>query len=98
MAHYAAAKAGILGLTKAMALEMAPMGMTVNAIAPGIVDPPILKNSGVPDATLAEIARQTPIGRLGQPDDIAEACAYLVSEEASFVTGQVLCPNGGVSM
>jgi 2-hydroxycyclohexanecarboxyl-CoA dehydrogenase len=96
LAHYSAAKAGVLGLTKAMALEFAAMGITVNAIAPGVVDTPILKN--VPGEHLEELVHRIPIGRLGRPEDIAAACAYLVSDEASYVTGQVLCPNGGFYM
>lgn len=96
LAHYSAAKAGILGLTKAMALEFASTGVTVNAIAPGVVDTPILKN--VPGEHLEELTHRIPIGRLGRPEDIAAACAYLVSDAASYVTGQVLCPNGGFYM
>ena len=96
LAHYSAAKAGVLGLTKAMALEFAAMGITVNAIAPGVVDTPILKN--VPGEHLEELVHRIPIGRLGRPEDIAAACAYLVSDGASYVTGQVLCPNGGFYM
>lgn len=96
MCHYAAAKAGIIGLTKAMAYEGASMGVTVNAIAPGIVDTPILKD--LPKESLAMLAQHTPLGRLGQPEDIAAACAYLVSEGGAFVTGQVLSPNGGILM
>jgi len=96
LAHYSAAKAGLLGLTKAMALEFASMGVTVNAIAPGVVDTPILAN--VPGEHLEELVHRIPVGRLGRPEDIAAACAYLVSDEASYVTGQVLCPNGGFYM
>lgn len=96
LAHYSAAKAGVLGLTKAMALELAATGITVNAIAPGVVDTPILKN--VPSEHLEELCHRIPIGRLGRPEDIAAACAYLVSDGAGYVTGQVLCPNGGFYM
>ncbi|SMB26531.1 3-oxoacyl-[acyl-carrier-protein] reductase FabG (fragment) [Sterolibacterium denitrificans] len=96
LAHYSAAKAGVLGLTKAIALEVAQTGVTANAIAPGVVKTPILKN--VPDDHLEELTHRIPVGRLGLPEDIAGACAYLVSEEAGYVTGQVLCPNGGFYM
>ena len=94
--HYAAAKAGIVGFTKSLALELGSAGITVNAIAPGLIDTPILKGSSVRDDTIAAIVRQTPVGRIGVPADIAACCAYMVSEEASFLTGQVLSPNGGM--
>ncbi len=94
--HYSAAKAGIAGFTKALALELGSAGITVNAIAPGLIDTPILKSLSVGDEVIAAIVSQTPVGRIGAPDDIAACCAYLVSEEASFMTGQVLSPNGGL--
>jgi NAD(P)-dependent dehydrogenase (short-subunit alcohol dehydrogenase family) len=93
--HYSAAKAGIAGFTRALALELGSSGVTVNSIAPGMIDTPILKAAGLGDDTIAAITRHTPVGRLGVPDDIAACCAYLVSEEASFLTGQILSPNGG---
>ncbi|MGH7820338.1 MAG: SDR family NAD(P)-dependent oxidoreductase [Candidatus Binatia bacterium] len=93
--HYSAAKAGILGFTKALAFELGSSGITVNAIAPGLIDTPILRGASVQDETIAAIVRQTPVGRIGKPEDIAACCAYIVSEEASFLTGQVLSPNGG---
>lgn len=96
LAHYAAAKAGVIGLTKAMALEMASIGITVNAVSPGIVDTPI--NQNVPGDRMEELIQRIPMKRSGHPEDIAGACAYLVSEEAGYVTGQVLCPNGGFYM
>ena len=93
--HYSAAKAGITGFTKALAFELGSTGITVNAIAPGLIDTPILKASSVRDDTIAAIVRQTPVARIGIPEDIAACCGYIVSEEASFLTGQVLSPNGG---
>ena len=93
--HYSAAKAGIVGFTKALAFELGSAGVTVNAIAPGLIDTPILKHSSVRDETIAAIVRQTPVARIGIPDDIAACCAYIVSEDASFLTGQVISPNGG---
>jgi NAD(P)-dependent dehydrogenase (short-subunit alcohol dehydrogenase family) len=93
--HYSAAKAGIIGFTKGLAFELGSAGITVNAIAPGLIDTPILKNSSLRDETIAAIVHQTPVARIGVPDDIAACCAYIVSEEASFLTGQVLSPNGG---
>jgi NAD(P)-dependent dehydrogenase (short-subunit alcohol dehydrogenase family) len=95
LTHYAAAKAGVIGFAKALAIELGPHGVTVNAIAPGMIDTPMLARSGVPQAILDAARTQVPVRRLGTPDDIAAACAYLVSEEASFTTGQVLSPNGG---
>jgi 2-hydroxycyclohexanecarboxyl-CoA dehydrogenase len=95
LAHYAAAKAGMIGFTKAVAIEVGGRGVTVNAIAPGMIDTPMLKNSGVPESVYALQRQQSPVQRLGKPEDIAAACAYLVSEESSFFTGQVMSPNGG---
>jgi len=95
LVHYSAAKAGLIGFTKALAAEVGPRGITVNAIAPGLIDTPLLQRSGWPDSLTRVIIAQNPIKRIGTPEDIAAACAYLVSEEASYVTGQVLSPNGG---
>src|SRR5262249_37008239 len=95
MAHYAAAKAGVIGFTKAVAIDTGERGVTVNAIAPGMIQTPMLKNSGVPEEVYATVRQQTPMRRLGKPDGIPAACADLVSEEASYVTGQELSPNGG---
>jgi len=100
LVHYSAAKAGIVGFSKALAQELGPMGITVNAIAPGLIDTPILRKSQLPEEQIrgwVETAvGRTPVRRVGAPDDIAAACAYLVSEEASFFTGQVVSPNGGI--
>src|SRR5262249_44870510 len=95
LSHYAAAKAGIIGFTKAIALEVGAMGITVNAIAPGLIDTPLLKASKMPEEMIQYAIGQTAVGRIGVPDDSASAAAWLVSEEASFVTGQVVSPNGG---
>ena len=95
LAHYAAAKAGVIGFTKALALEVGAQGVTANAVAPGLVDTPMLRGSGIPPDMLEQSRRQIPVGRLGTPEDIAAACAFLASDEAGFVTGQVLSPNGG---
>jgi NAD(P)-dependent dehydrogenase (short-subunit alcohol dehydrogenase family) len=94
--HYSAAKAGIAGFSKALALELGSSGVTVNAIAPGLIETPILKGSALRDETIAAMVRHTPVGRIGAPEDIAACCAYVVAEEASFLTGQVLSPNGGI--
>ena len=91
--HYSAAKAGVIGLTRALAKEVAPSGVTVNCIAPGVIRTPML--DGFTEAELDELADRTPLGRLGTPEDIAAAAVFLTSPEASFITGQVLGVNGG---
>ena len=89
---YCAAKAGIMGFTRALAHETAARGIRVNALAPGFID----TDMTAPLATARPyLESQTPLGRFGQPDDIAWAAVYLASDEARFVTGQVLSPNGG---
>jgi 3-oxoacyl-[acyl-carrier protein] reductase len=96
-AHYAAAKAGIIGFTRTLALEMAPYNIRVNAIAPGLIYNEFLRRI-YPNEFFDNAAKNTPLGRMGQPSDIANAICYLVSDEASFVTGQVLSINGGTFM
>lgn len=91
--HYSAAKAGVIGFTKALAKEVAPLGITVNAIAPGAIDTPFL--DAVARDLLEMYIKATPVGRLGKPEEIAALCLYLASEEASFITGQVININGG---
>ena len=98
MTHYVASKAGVMGFTKALALELGPSGITVNTIPPGFIDTPMLRRSeerGRFGATVDEIAARTPVRRAGRPEDIAAACAFLVSEEAGYITGQVIGVNGG---
>lgn len=99
MAHYVSAKAGVIGLTKALALELAPHGITVNVIPPGMIDTPMLRRAeaGGDVGKLDKIAaRVIPVGRTGTPEDIAATCAFLCSDEAGFVTGQVIGVNGGM--
>jgi 2-hydroxycyclohexanecarboxyl-CoA dehydrogenase len=100
LVHYSAAKAGIIGFTKGLAQELGPSGITVNAIAPGLIDTPILRKTSMPEdqinAFIEPVLGRTPVRRIGKPEDIAAACAYLTSEEASFFTGQVMSPNGGI--
>ena len=99
MAHYIASKAGVIGLTKALALELAPHGITVNAIPPGMIDTPMLRRTEA-NGDLYNIeklaSRMIPVGRAGTPEDIAAVCGFLCSEEASYVTGQVVGVNGGM--
>jgi NAD(P)-dependent dehydrogenase (short-subunit alcohol dehydrogenase family) len=98
MTHYVASKAGMIGFTKALALEFGPKGITVNTVPPGFIDTPMVRRSeaqGRLGEGVEHHASLTPVRRAGQPDDIAAACAYLVSDEASYVTGQVIGVNGG---
>lgn len=92
-ANYAAAKAGVIGFTKSLALEGARKGITANVVAPGYIDTPML--SALKPETLAMIADQIPIGRLGRPEDVARCVSFLVSQDASFITGETLNVNGG---
>jgi 2-hydroxycyclohexanecarboxyl-CoA dehydrogenase len=97
MAHYVAAKSAVNGLTKTLALEYGPRGITVNAVPPGFIDTPMLR-SAEEHGFLGDVAEQikrTPVRRIGRPEDIAAACAFLVSEEAGYITGQILGVNGG---
>ena len=95
-ANYAAAKAGLIGMTKALAHEVASRRITVNAVAPGFIVTPM--TAELPDAQRTELAEQIPLGRLGQPADVAAAVVYLASDEAGWVTGATLHVNGGMAM
>jgi 3-oxoacyl-[acyl-carrier protein] reductase len=92
--HYSASKAGVIGMTRAMALALAPHGIRVNAIAPGLTDT-AQPRYGHSEAELADLASATPLGRIGQPDDIARVAVFLASDDARWVTGQTLHVNGG---
>lgn len=92
--HYATAKAALLGFTRSIARFCAPLGIRANAICPGVIDTPMV--AGVAPELIAGLKAITPLGRLGEPDDIANAAVYLASDESSFVTGQALSPNGGL--
>jgi 3-oxoacyl-[acyl-carrier protein] reductase len=94
-AHYSAAKGGIMGYTHAVAREVISQGINVNAIAPGYIDTPMLSGAGLRDELLKQLLTQIPIGRLGKPREIASLVAYLASEDANFMVGQVISPNGG---
>jgi NAD(P)-dependent dehydrogenase (short-subunit alcohol dehydrogenase family) len=97
MSHYVAAKSAVNGLTKSLALEYGPSGITVNAVPPGFIDTPMLRNA----ESLGRLRNvqatidATPVRRIGKPEDIAAACAFLISDEAGYITGQILGVNGG---
>ena len=98
MAHYVAAKSAVNGLTKSLALEYGPCGITVNAVPPGFIDTPMLRTAeqrNLLGGTVEDHINRTPVRRVGRPEDIAAACAFFVSEEAGYITGQILGVNGG---
>ncbi|BBZ65274.1 3-oxoacyl-ACP reductase [Mycolicibacterium insubricum] len=97
MSHYVSAKSGVNGLTKTLALEFGPAGVTVNAVPPGFIDTPMLRKAA-DKGYLGDIDKSieaTPVRRIGRPEDIAAAVAFLASEEAGYITGQILGVNGG---
>ncbi len=91
--HYSASKAAVIGLTKALAREVAPSGITVNCIAPGVIDTPM--NKGFDKETIEALTEETPVGRLGTPEDVARAIAFFADEKSGFITGQTLGIDGG---
>lgn len=91
--HYSAAKAGVIGLTKALAKEVAPSGVRVNCIAPGVISTDMM--SGFDSEAISALTEETPLGRLGTPEDIASAALFLAGSKAAFITGQTLGVNGG---
>jgi 2-hydroxycyclohexanecarboxyl-CoA dehydrogenase len=98
MAHYVAAKSAVNGLTKSLALEYGPSGITVNAVPPGFIDTPMLRSAEsrqLLGGTVEDHINRTPVRRVGKPEDIAAACAFFASEEAGYITGQILGVNGG---
>ncbi len=95
-ANYAASKAGLIGLTKSLAQEMASRNITVNAVAPGYIQTDM--TSVLPEEVRAKILGSVPLGRIGKPEDIANAVKFLVSEDAAYITGHVLAVNGGMYM
>src|ERR1700744_2885879 len=98
MAHYVSAKSAVNGLTKSLALEYGPSGITVNAVPPGFIDTPMLRSAEsrhLLGGSVEDHIKRTPVRRVGRPEDIAAACAFFVSDEASYITGQILGVNGG---
>jgi NAD(P)-dependent dehydrogenase (short-subunit alcohol dehydrogenase family) len=93
-AHYSVSKAGLICLTKQLARELGPHGITVNAVAPGRIDTPMIRVAS--DEENQAFVQRTPLGRLGRPEDVAQAVAFLASDEAEFITGEILDVNGGL--
>lgn len=94
--HYSAAKGGLRTMTMAQAKELGPSGITVNCIEPGVIDTDM--NASLDEATLRELCDETPLGRLGTPADVAKAVMFLASDEASFITGQIIGVDGGFAV
>lgn len=92
--HYSAAKAAVIGLTRALAKEVGPSGIRVNCVCPGVIDTEM--NAELDEDTRAALCDETPLGRIGSPEDVARSIAYLCSDDASFVTGQILGVSGGM--
>ncbi len=95
-ANYSASKAGLIGLTKSMARELASRGITVNAVAPGFIETDM--TASLPAQAREAVQGQIPLGAFGQPEDVAAAVVFLASERAGYITGQVLCVDGGMAM
>jgi 3-oxoacyl-[acyl-carrier protein] reductase len=95
-ANYVASKAGLIGLTKTAARELAPRGITVNAVAPGFIETSM--TAELPEKVKEAMLAQIPLGRMGRPEDVADVVAFLASEKASYITGQVIHVNGGMHM
>jgi len=95
-ANYSASKAGVIGFTKAVAREYADRGITVNAVAPGFIETAM--TDAIPEKEREELIKQIPIKKLGTPEDVANAVCFLASEEANYITGQVIGVNGGLYM
>ncbi|MBQ8381260.1 MAG: 3-oxoacyl-ACP reductase FabG [Clostridia bacterium] len=91
--HYSAAKAGLIGFTKALAKEVGPSGITVNAVAPGVIDTDM--NSSLSDEELSALCDETPVSRIGSPEEVAKAIYFLAGDDSSFVTGEILNISGG---
>ena len=95
-ANYCASKAGLIGLTKSLARELASRNVTVNAVAPGFIATDM--TAVLPEAVQAEMVKDIPLGRVGQTEDVANAVAFFAAEQSSYLTGQVLCVDGGMAM
>ena len=94
-ANYSAAKAGVIGLTRALSMELGRDGITVNAVAPGMIDTPLVRSHAKADELIARAVASTPLRRIGTPEDVAAAVAFLVSDDAAYITGDVIHVTGG---
>ena len=94
-AHYTASKGGIIAMTETLAIEWAPLGITVNAIAPGAIDTPMVQAAGMPPEAMQGMLARVPLGRIGRPEEVSVAVVFLASEEASYVTGATFYVDGG---
>ncbi len=94
--HYSAAKAGLIGFTKALAKEVGPSGITVNCIAPGLIDTKM--NDELDEQAKEEVVAETPMARIGLPEDVAATVGFFAGKDASFITGQTLCVDGGITV
>ncbi len=94
--HYSASKAAVIGFTKALAKEEGPSGINVNCIAPGVIETEM--NSHLNDEDKMQLCDETPLMRLGTPEEVAKTAAFLASDDASFITGQVICADGGITI
>src|SRR5262249_13688756 len=92
--NHSAAKAGVVGFTRALAHEMGPLGLRVNCVSPGVIDTGLIRQ--IPPKKLERLTARTPLRRLGRPEEIASVVAFLAGEDASFITGQVIPVNGGL--
>ena len=95
-ANYAASKAGLIGMSKSIAKELASRGVTVNLVAPGFIDTEM--TAVLPEAAREALLKSIPMARLGQPEDVARAVAFFAAEESGYITGQVLCVDGGMAV
>ena len=95
-ANYAASKAGLIGMSKSIAKELASRNVTVNLVAPGFIDTDM--TAVLPEAAREALLKSIPMGRLGQSEDVARAVAFFAAEEAGYITGQVLCVDGGMAV
>ena len=98
MVHYTATKGGVIAMTRSLAIELGPKGITVNSVSPGFIDTPMARramNGGLFPVPYEQILASYPIPRIGRPDEVAAACAFFASDDAGYVTGQLLGVNGG---